>query len=241
MRILLVAFLLVYSTTVFGQVVRTQQSMSGEEYKKWRASIEPTDHIIYDMSGNVIDSATAKKMAKTFEYEIGLQKRAGESEYKYIIRKVNLAKKEQEDEARLPNYRPKSEKLAQGITLDLSPLAKRTDLSKLEGKAVVLIFWKPQYGGMFTPVYQVIDDFMDGNKFDVFAITDLSYDAARDFLKKYPINGHQILEAPSITDYYGIDNEPVIVVTNAQHQITYAIKGSVAVIPRMLHKAFKEL
>ena len=241
MKILFVAALLTCGFAVFAQVVRTQKTMTGEEYNKMMASIAPKDHRIYDVSGKVVDSATAKKMAKTFEYELGLQKRAGEQEYKYVIQKVNLAKKEQEDKAELPFHRPKSEKLLEGATLDLSPLVNRTDLSKLEGKAIVLIFWKPQYGGLFASTYEVIDDFIGTNKFDVFAITNLPYDAARDFLKKHPINAHHIIDASSIVDFYGIDDEPVIVVTNAQHQITFAIKGSLTMIPRVLHKALKEL
>ncbi len=242
MKTLFIAALLGCWSVAFAQtgIVTTRKSMTGEEYKKFSAQFKVTDPNIYDASGNIVDSVAAKKMVRTYEYEMSVRTIEGGGA-KRIISKVNLPRREQKDKVEMQEYRPKSEKLQEGVTLDLSPLVKRTDLSKLEGKAVVLIFWKPQYRGMYTQVNEVIDDFIGTNKFDVFAITHLPYDAANEYLKKYPINGHQVVDASGIVDFYGIDDEPVIVITNAQHQITYSIKGEVGLMARTLHKALKEL
>ncbi|MES2429094.1 MAG: hypothetical protein V4560_19085 [Bacteroidota bacterium] len=214
--------------------------MTGEEYKKFSAQFKVTDPNIYDVSGNIVDSVVAKKMIRTYEYEMSVHSIEGGGA-KRVIHKVDHVLYARMDKETMLTHHPNSEKLQEGVTLDLNPLANRTDLSKLDGKAIVLIFWKPQYRGMYAQVNEVIEDFIGTNKFDVFAITHLSYDAANEYLKKYPINAHQVIDAPGIVDFYGIDDEPVIVITNAQHQITYSIKGSVALIARTLHKALKEL
>jgi hypothetical protein len=76
----------------------------------------------------------------------------------------------------------------------------------------------------------------------VFAITDKDYVDAKRVLQKNPIlNAHQIVDAQNIKDQFDVTERFVLVVTNAQHQVTYAITTFAAVTPRVLKRLFKEL
>jgi hypothetical protein len=223
------------------QTTATRKTMTGAEYAKMFPKV--TDPKIYDRSGKVLDSAEVKKLVKTFEWGVGQAIPEGQTEYKHVLIKANLKYQAEADKATKLQFRPESPKLWEGVTLDLSPLANRTDLAKLEGKAVVLIFWISQSGvNMYSQVNDVIADYIGNAKFEVFAITHHPYDVAMPAFKRNPVlNAHNVFDAQSIVDYYGTDNKPVIVVTNAQHQITYAITQHAGMTPRTLNKLFKEL
>jgi hypothetical protein len=243
MKRLLVAMLLLNCTVGFAQTQTTvtRKTMTGAEFAKMFPKV--TDPRVYDRSGKVVDSAEARKLVKTFEWGISQAIPEGQTEYKHVLTKVNLKRQEESDRATRLQFRPASPKLWEGVTLDLSPLAKRTDLDKLEGKAVVLIFWLSQSGSnMYSQVNDVIADYIGTNKFEVFAITHHPYDVAIPAFKRNPIlNAHNVFDAQSIVDFYGTEEKATIVVTNSQHQITYAITGHAGMTPRMLYKLFKTL
>jgi hypothetical protein len=195
------------------------------------------------MDGNVLDSVTVIKLLKTYEYRRAWSIPKGQTELKRVVRKIDPKQQEEIDNYYKLKHRPKSPRLWENITLDLSPLAKRTDLSQLEGKAIVLIFWTDsRSSNIYSEVNEVIANYIGQNKFEVFAVTHLPYDVAATVLKRSPIlNAHQIISVPSVTDFYQTEDMPVIVVTNAQHQITYTMTNNVDITPRMLNNLLKAL
>jgi hypothetical protein len=243
MKILFVTALLFGCSVAFAQTqtTATRKTMTGAEFAKMMPKV--TDPNVYDRYGKVLDSAEVKMLVKTFEWGVGRAIPEGQTEYKSVLIKVDLKHQAESDRATRLQFRPASPKLWEGVTLDLSPLAQRTDLAKLQGKAVVLIFWIDQYAGnLYGKVNEVIADYIGTHKFEVFAITHHPYDIAIPSFKKNPIlNAHNVFDAQSIVDFYGTDNKAVVVVTNAQHQVTFAITGHAAMTPRTLNKLLKEL
>jgi len=183
-------------------------------------------------------------MVKSFDYQTGQATPAGQIENKHVLIKVNHEVQDQRDKADFTYFRPESPKLWIGAKLDLTPLAKHTDVSKLDGKAVVLLFYigANGYKNMYDGINDAIDNSIDSHKFEVLAITHLDYAAAKTALKNVPIlNAHHIVDAPDVVDYYETRGHAVIVVTNAEHQITYAAKDGPAMVPRTLNKLLKAL
>jgi hypothetical protein len=202
-----------------------------------------TDTNVYDMDGNIIDSVTVGKMLRTYDYYAAFSIPKGQTSLKRVIEKADPEKDAETERYFKMTNRPKSDKLWYGITLDLKPLEQRTDVSKLEGKGVVLIFWKSARAHhYFEGINNVIADNIGDKKFEVFAITGQSYNDAKRSLQINPIlNAHQIVDAEKIVDDYGVTESFVLVVTNAQHQVTYAITTFAAITPRVLKRLFKEL
>jgi hypothetical protein len=203
-----------------------------------------TDQNIYDMDGNILDSVTAGKMLRTYDYYSAFSIPKGQTSLKRVVKKADPKEDAETERYMKITHRPKSSKLWDGITLDLKPLEQRTDVSKLEGKGIVLIFWKGSASAhrYYESINDVIADNIGDKKFDVFAITAQSYNEAKQSLQKNPIlNAHQIIDAESVIDDYGITEPFVLVVTNARHQVTYAITTFAAVTPRVLKRLFKEL
>lgn len=227
-------------TAATKETIATFKIVKGSEIKKLMPDI--TDPKIYDSTGNVVDSATARRMVRSFDYTLGRGTPVGQAETKRMLFKVNHATEGRFDADMKMRLRPKSPKLWEGVTLDLTPLAKHADLSKLNGKAIVLLFWNNRYGNMYERVNDVTSDYINGNKFAVFAITDLGYAEAKTAQKTTPIlNARHIVDAQDITSFYATGGDALVVVTNAQHKITYAVTGSAAMTPRILNSLLKTL
>lgn len=222
--------------------VSTRSTMTAAEFKRRFPAI--TDRTNYDMDGNVIDSVKAKEMIKSFDYERGRAIPKGQAEEKRVLIKVNHVAEDKRDAGDLKFFWPNSSKLVKGATLDLSPLAKHTDVGKLDGKALVLLFYigANGYKEMYDGINDAVDNSVDKHTFEVLAITHLDYASAKTALKNVPIlNAHQIVDAGDVTDFYETDRHAVIVVTNMQHQIIYAAKEGPVMAPRTLNKLLKEL
>jgi len=216
--------------------------MTGAEFARIAPKI--TDKKIYDQAGNVVDSARARQMIKTFEYEMWQVKPAGQTEYKHVIIRVNRAAEDKRDAGDKQFFWPKSNRLAEGTTLDLSALAKHIDVGKLGGKAVVLLFYigASGYKNMYDGINDAVDNSIDGHKFEVIAITHLDYASAKTAQKAVPIlNAHHVVDAQDLTDFYETERHAVIVITNTQHQIIYAAKDGPVMVPRTLNKLLKTL
>jgi len=239
-NILTVALLLSGSVTL-AQTGKLR-TMTGAEATKMLPKI--TDSKYYDREGHVIDSAKARQMIKSFDYETWGAIPAGQTEYKNVLVKVNHAQQDKKDAGFRLFSRPKNPKLWDGATLDLTPIAKHTDVSKLDGKAIVLLFWNgaPGYKYMYDNINEIVSNYIAGNKFEVFAITHLDYESAKNNQKNNPImNAYHIVDAGDITDFYDTEHKALIVVTNAQHQITYAAQNAPEMLPRTLNKLLKGL
>ncbi|TSJ38870.1 hypothetical protein FO440_20425 [Mucilaginibacter corticis] len=242
MKKFITAALLLSCSASFAQngTTTTQRTIKGSDLIKMMPKV--TDPKVYDMAGNVIDSVKAKQMLKTFDYNLGMAQPVGQTEFKHVLIKANHALDARIDKETRVRCRPKSPKLWEGTVLDLKPFAKHTDLNKLQGKALVLLFRARQYPLMYPKINDVIANYISNNKFEVFAINNLSYEDAMAAQKADPVlNAHNIIDAQDITDFYETNNEAVIVVTNAQHQITYAVTGEVAVTPWVLNGLLKAL
>jgi len=240
MKKILIAALALSCSAAFAQQTVVVTRMTGAEYARIAPKI--TDKNIYDQEGNIVDSAKARQMVKTFEYEMWQTIPAGQTEYKHVVAKVDHAKEERSDKTSLAMFWPKSSKLTEGVELDLSPLAKHTDVGKLEGKAVVLLFRNNQYAFMFDHINDAIANNIDNNKFEVFAITGLDYASAKAAQKQMPIlNAHHIIDAQDLINFYETKGDATVVVTNLLHQIIYAARSGPAMTPRTLNKLLKAL
>lgn len=240
-KILILALLLVGSATFAQQTVRVvTKQMTGAEAMKIIPKV--TDPKIYDRAGNIIDSAEARAKVKSFDYEMGMAIPAGQKEYKNVLFKVDHAQQDEMDARFKMMMRPANPKVWEGVTLDLTPLAKHTDTTKLVGKAVVLLFRNQNYGFMYKSINDAIENSIDKNKFEVFVITKLDYASAKTAQKNAPIlNAHHIVDAQDLTDAYETKGDALIIVTNAQHQITYSAKSGPAMAGRTLNKLLKAL
>lgn len=246
MRKILTTALMLSCLAVFAQNTTTtkvvMKQMTGAEAMRMLPKV--TDPKIYDREGNVIDSAEARAKVKSFDYKMGMSIPAGQTEYKHVLSKVDHVQQDQMDASVRMMFRPANPKLWDGVTLDLSPLAKHMDVSKLDGKAIVLLFYMGAngYKDMYDGINDAVANSIDSHKFEVIAITHLDYIAAKNTLKSVPIlNAHHIVDAADVTDFYETGHHAMIVVTNAQHQITYAAKDGPAMAPRTLNKLLKAL
>ncbi|MDB5157821.1 MAG: hypothetical protein JWR50_2528 [Mucilaginibacter sp.] len=241
MKKIISAALLLSCSVAFGQQATvTPKTMTGAQFNAMIPKV--TDPKVYDMSGKVLDSVKVKQMVKTLDYGVGMAKLAGQTEYKHVLIKANHATNARIDKETRLTRRPKSPKLWEGTALDLKPLAKHVDIDKLQGKALVLLFRASQYPKMYPKINDVIANYIGDNKFEVFAISNLSYEDAMNAQKADPVlNAHNIIDAQDITDFYETEGDAVIVVTNAQRQITYAVTAQVGVTPWVMNGLLKAL
>lgn len=245
MKKILTAALLLVCSGSFAQtgVVVTRKTMTGAEYAGFMKKVpKVTDTKIYDSEGKIIDSVKARQMLKSFDYEMWQAIPNGQTEYKKMLVKVNHDRQEKRDAGDVKFFWPKNPKLSNGMILDLTPLAKHTNISKLDGKAVVLLFRNKYYGFMYQGINDAIANSISSNKFEVFVITNLDYASAKTAQKNAPIlNAHHIVDAQDLTNFYETGGDALIVVTNAKHEITYAAKSGPAMAPRMLNSLLKAL
>lgn len=247
MKNLYTAALLLSCTAAFAQntVVSTRHTMTAAEYAEFMKNApKVTDMNYYDTEGHIVDSVKAKAMVKSFDYEKWQEKPAGATEYKYVLHKVNQAMQEKRDARDADYFWPKSSKLTKGATLDLTALAKHTDIKKLDGKAIVMLFYinTTGYKSMYDEINDAVSNNIDNNKFEVLAITRLDYKGAKNLQKEVPIlNAHHIVDAEDLTNFYETEGIAVTVVTNQQHQIIYAAQNAPAMTPRTLNRLLKAL
>ncbi len=207
-----------------------------------------TDHTIYTREGDVVDSVTALKMVKTLEYQTGYGNVKGQEGLKRVITKIDPARQEQMYQIlkTQPVLRPRSPKTQEGVVLDLKPIANRLDTVKLKGKALLLIFWCAGcYSGSTPDQFMEINDitsaYADPSKLEVVAITQHSFDVGATALKKSPIlNARHIFDASDINAAYNTGDRPLILLTNKDHKIIYAMAQHAAITPWMLNKLLKE-
>jgi len=246
MKKVISAALLLSCSVAFAQTtaIVTQKTIKGSDMIKMMPKI--TDPKIYDKAGNIVDSAAAVAMLKTYNYTQGYGIPAGQTETKHMIFKTDPAQQKAMDDRVKLMLRPANPKLWEGKTLDLKPLVTHTDTGKLAGKAVILIFWKnvgqPVGVTSYAEINDIVAKYIGSNKFEVFAITNLDYDGAFDYSRINPIsNAHHIMDAKAITDAYNIKDKPAIIVTDTKHQITYSATDFPAMTPRVLNKQLSEL
>jgi hypothetical protein len=81
-----------------------------------------TDHNIYDMDGNILDSLTAGKMLRTYDYYSAFSIPKGQTSLKRVVKKADPKEDAETEQYMKMSHSPKSSKLWVGLTLDLSPL-----------------------------------------------------------------------------------------------------------------------
>jgi hypothetical protein len=227
-------------------VVRKTITMTGAEVKRMFGNV--TDKKIYQRDGTIVDSVKAAAMVKSFEYGLGYGTPAGQTEMKHLITKIDPAQKMDlyQRIKSMPAFMLKSPKLQDGLILDLKPIAKSVDTTKLVGKAIIMIFWCPGcYNGTrhdeYREVNDVISTYYNPDKLQVIAVTNAPFDLAADELKKNPIlNARHVFEGSYVTDEYQTDNRPVIIMTDKAHKILFSVKNNTAVTNWMLNKLLKE-
>jgi hypothetical protein len=253
MKYIYFAIAILCSTAAFAQdtketttVVRKTMTMSGAEANRMFSNV--TDKKIYQRDGTIVDSVKAAAMVKSFEYGLGYATPEGQTEMKRVLMKIN-PKHELELYQRIKTdtrMQLKSAKLQDGLTLDLKPLAKSVDTTKLAGKAIIMIFWCPGcYNGSRHDEYHEINDiistYYNPDKLQVIAITNSPFDVAADELKKSPIlNARNVFEGSHVTDDYQTENRPVIIMTDKAHKILFSVKNNTGVTNWMLNKLLKE-
>lgn len=242
---------LFYTVTALAQtqgakIVRTESvTMKGAEAQKMFGDLK--DKNIYDTKGNVVDSASADKMLRTFDYQMSFSKKTGQEEFRRVISKIDPVKQAVVDSSVKARLRPKSDKLQEGIILDLKPLARKMkDTKRLSGKALVLIFWCDGCFSGSTPdayarINEVLSNYMDPEKLEILTITHHPFEAAFIGLNKNPIvNTEHVYDAAVVTEGYQTENKPTIVMTDKNHKILYAITWNAMITPRILNTLLKK-
>lgn len=225
-------------------VVRKTITMTGPEASRMFSNV--TDRKIYQRDGKVIDSAKAVAMVKSFEYALGYGNIEGQTTMKRMIMKINPKQKLELYQRIKSSSDLKSQKLQDGLTLDLNPMAKRVDTSKLTGKAIIMIFWCPGcYNGTrnneYFEINELISTYYNPDKLQIIAITNAPFDVAADELKKSPIlNARHVFEGSYVTAGYQTENKPVIVMTDKAHKIIFSVAYNTGVTTWMLNKLLKE-
>jgi hypothetical protein len=213
-----------------------------------RLAASVTDRNIYDSQGNVVDPAKAAEMEKTFEYHTNVGQINGQPTLRHVIRKINpdLQTRIYQTINNIPELKVKSAKLQVGATLKLKPIARRVDTTKLVGKAIVMIFWRPAHPGepmydQYHDINNAIAPYANSGKLQVIAITHLGFDKAADELKYNPIlNAQLITGAPSINYDYETNDEPMLIMTDTSHKIILSATRHVFETAWMLHQLLKE-
>ncbi len=250
-RALLISFLFFISPVLYAQNAGQQvtkseiSTISGDKLKEMMTKMRPTDPTFYDMEENKIDSVEAIKKLKSYEYKLGSKHFRGE--YRKILVKVNPTIQANLDSITKEMLKPKSAKLQIGFTLNTRPMADYIDLDPLKDKAVLLIFWcRGCYGsGLingYSTVNEVTEKYLNPEKLQIITITNHNINDAREALDKSPIiNNRHILNAGSLTAAYKTDNRPLIVLTDRNHKILYAIRETAEITPRTLNRLLKEI
>jgi hypothetical protein len=227
-------------------VKTTRVTMTGAELQKVFGNVKITDPKFYDGTGKIIDSAEAKRLLRTYDYVLGW-KRNDQGEYKKLLTKINPEREAISDSISKITYRPKSQRLWEGTTLDLKPLNKSIDRKSMEGKAVILIFWcNGCFAGSTPDAYSAINEvlamYFNPDKLEILTITHHPMDVAKEVLSKNPIvNTQHIVDAGDVTNIYETDNRPVIVLTDKNHKIVYSITNNMMMTPRILYKTLKKI
>jgi hypothetical protein len=251
-RLILTGLLSVLFSSLFAQAERTatvtttRVTIKGSDIQKMFGDVKITDPRFYDGAGNIVDSAKAVALLKTYEYMLGWKKN-DQGEYKKLLTKINPARQAISDSATKSALRPKNPKLQEGATLDLRPLNKDIDRKSFDGKAVMLIFWCNGCFAGSTPdaysaVNEVLSMYYNPDKLEILTITHHPADVAKEALMKNPIvNTQHIVDAGAVTSAYETENRPVIVLTDKNHKIVYSITNNAMMTPRILYKTFKEI
>ncbi|TSJ39389.1 carboxypeptidase-like regulatory domain-containing protein [Mucilaginibacter corticis] len=233
------------STKISAKIMTTEET---EEEQKKMLGPTPDNHI-YDTEGNVVDSAKAADMLRSYDYEMALRKLKGQDAFKHVIIKTDTRVQLMSYQymRTLPYLRVQSPKLQDGLTLDLKPLVKRIDTATLSGKAIIMIFWCPEcYRGSKSDQYREVNDaiapFANSDKLQVLALTKAQTYQANDALKKSPIlNARMLTEASSVTYKYDLDDTPVIIMTDTKHKIIFSMAGWNPITPPVLHNLLKSI
>jgi len=221
--------------------------MSGAEANKLFGPEAIKDRNFYDEQGNVLDSAMAIKMLKSFDYQMSFSRKSGQEDFKRVIRKIDTAAQAIQDASVKERLRPVSWKLQEGVELDLRPLKKHITSGQLDGKAILLIFWCDGcFGGSakdaYSNVNEVLSTYMNPDKLEILAITHHTAEQATAALKKNPIvNTRHIVDASNVTSAYGSNNRPIIVLTDKSHKIIYSITDNAMMTPRILDRTLKKM
>ncbi|TCD00513.1 hypothetical protein [Pedobacter psychroterrae] len=227
-------------------VKKQTTTIKGADLNKMLGNVRFTDRKIYDIKGNVVDSAEAERRVKSFESMMGWVRKEN-GEYKRLITNTNTAIQAQSDSITKIALRPNSPKLQVGVVLDLKPLSKYVKPDGLAGKAVMLIFWCDGcYAGSlpnsYSQVNEVLLKYKNPEKLKILTITHHSVEHVSTALAKNPIvNDRHILDATAITDSYETGNRPIIVLTDKSHKIVYSIRDNAIMTPRLLDKLFREI
>ncbi|MBC7398852.1 MAG: hypothetical protein H7289_02820 [Mucilaginibacter sp.] len=162
MKPILFAIAIFCSTTVLAQDTTRSikvMSMKGSDLNRMFGNV--TDRKIYQRDGTIVDSVKAAAMVKSFEYETGFGTPIGQTEMKRIITRIDPKHKMETYQLMkiIQQMRLKSTRLQDGLTLDLKPIAKSVDTTKLTGKAIIMIFWCPGcYNGTRHDEYREVNN-----------------------------------------------------------------------------------
>jgi hypothetical protein len=239
-------FLYAQDTTRKATSVTSTVIKKGSEMQKMLMGVKITDPKIYDRAGNIVDSLEAIAKVKSFLYTLGWASNK-DGEYKRTLFKIDPEVQVIIDANSKKLRLPKSERIREGLPLDLRPLSKRLSLKELEGKAVLLIFWcdgclSGAIPDAYKEINEVLTKFKDPDKLEILAITHhLSEHASKALMRNPIVNNRHIVDASDINDSYETGNLPLLILTDQRHKILYAVTGNLPITPRILNNTLKEI
>jgi len=225
----------------------TTRIMKGSELNRILGDMKVTDENYYDVEGNILDPADVKAKLMSFDYEPSIRKLKQFPDYKHVISKVDKKIQAEMDSIYSFTLQPTSAKLKTGTILDTKPLYSYVDKKRLDGKIIALIFWSDAYYAKTAidvneKLNNVLNEYKIPGKIEILAITHHPAGRAAQALLRNPIiNTQHILDAQDLTKAYGTENDLVMLLTDPNHKILYAVRGSAAMTPRQFDKYLKRM
>ncbi|NRF37294.1 hypothetical protein [Pedobacter foliorum] len=241
---LLFSLLICASTIVTAQTTQKTTSgivtMNGADLNK----MIDQSGIVYDEEGNKVDSLKVADMLKGEKYRIVLMKKNSDSLMRRVIQKRDLVKEAEQYELTKIALRPPSPKLQVGTTLNLDPLAKKTNIEALTQKSILMIFWHP--GCFSTNNYDKVNELIRSIKnpkgLEVLLISYETVNSVADGLKQTPIFYNQLfVDAGAVTKAYQTENMPIMLVADQNHTIKFASWGNSDSVIKGLKEALLEV
>lgn len=189
-----------------------------------------TNEVIYDEKGNALRYYQSQKLLNTGEYTITMDMVNGVPGTTKRLKKLTVTEQNAAYEHLKAMMAIPGQYLKEGQLLDVAPLLTILNKQEVDQKAIVMIFWSPECPPC-TESFSALNDFFtqiyNPERIAILAITTDDKSVAAAKLKQKPLVNAQLLSnARDITSAYDLNSYPAFVVTDKEHIIRLAIRGT---------------
>ncbi|ARS39021.1 hypothetical protein CA265_04750 [Sphingobacteriaceae bacterium GW460-11-11-14-LB5] len=202
-----------------------------------------TNRVVYDETGKALRYYQYSKVMNTGEYSINYDGNPSLPTTKAFLKKISQEEQFKRYEMIKEFMKINNSAIAEGKTLDVSPLTAFYEKERLENKAIVLVFWYancPPCTEDFADIGTFMKQVDNTKDLLVLAITTDEQKIAAAKLKEKPLLYAELISSGrAIADAYQIKSYPSYIVTDKNHVIRYAIAGSSQITIPGLKNAIK--